>query len=107
MERLFADMGYQGLASWLSAELGWTLLIVKRPRRWVRVPAAQPVPEMPAVFAGLPQRWIVNRCTMLPSWPLSGWCASSVQAVGGTLLRLVAVGTRVDLSRANQSRHGI
>jgi putative transposase len=58
---LFADMGYQGLASWLSAELGWTLLIVKRPRRWVRVPAAQPAPEMPTGFSILPQRWIVER----------------------------------------------
>src|SRR3954453_18640243 len=39
---LFADMGYQGLASWLSAELGWTLMIVKRPRRWAWVRADQP-----------------------------------------------------------------
>jgi putative transposase len=61
VECLFADMGYQGLASWLSAELGWTLLIVKRPRRWVRVPADQPAPEMPAGFSVLPQRWIVER----------------------------------------------
>ncbi len=33
VECLFADMGYQRLAAWLLAELGWTLLIVKRPRR--------------------------------------------------------------------------
>ena len=58
---LFADMGYQGLAAWLSAALGWTLLIVKRPRRWVRVPADQPAPVMPSGFAVLPQRWIVER----------------------------------------------
>src|ERR671921_269165 len=61
VECLFADMGCQGLAAWLSAELGWTLLVVKRPRRWVRVPADQPAPEMPAGFAVLPQRWIVER----------------------------------------------
>ena len=61
VECLFADMGYQGLAAWLSAELGWTLLVVKRPRRWVRVPADQPAPEMPGGFAVLPQRWIVER----------------------------------------------
>ena len=61
MECLFADMGYQGLATWLEKELGWTLLIVKRPRRWVRVPADQPAPEMPAGFSILPQRWIVER----------------------------------------------
>lgn len=58
---LFADMGYQGLAAWLSAELGWTLLIVKRPRRWVRVPADQPAPVMASGFAVLPQRWIAER----------------------------------------------
>jgi putative transposase len=34
VECRFADMGYQGLASWLEKELGWTLLVVKRPRRW-------------------------------------------------------------------------
>jgi putative transposase len=61
VECLFADMGYQGLASWLSEELGWTLLIVKRPRRWAWVPIDQPPPEIPAGFAVLPQRWIVER----------------------------------------------
>jgi transposase len=61
VERLFADMGYQGLASWLEKELGWTLLIVKRPRRWAWVPVDQPAPEMPTRFAILPQRWIVER----------------------------------------------
>ena len=61
VECLFADMGYQGLASWLSAELGWTLLIVKRPRRWAWVRADQPAPEMPAGFSVLPKRWIVER----------------------------------------------
>ncbi|PVE20197.1 IS5 family transposase [Microvirga sp. KLBC 81] len=61
VEGLVADMGYQGLAAWLPAEPGWTLLIVKRPRRWVRVPADQPAPEMPVGFAVLPQRWIGER----------------------------------------------
>ena len=48
VEGLLADMGYQGLASWLTRELGWTLLIVKRPRRWAWGPADQPAPVMPA-----------------------------------------------------------
>jgi transposase len=61
VECLFADMGYQGLATWLATELGWTLLIVKRPRRGGRVPIDQPAPEMPAGFSVLPQRWIVER----------------------------------------------
>jgi putative transposase len=61
VECLFADMGYQGLASWLERELGWTLLIVKRPRRWAWVPVDQPPPEMPAGFVVLPQRWVIER----------------------------------------------
>jgi hypothetical protein len=44
---LLANMGYQSLASWLSAELGWPLMTVRRPRRWAWVPADQPPPEMP------------------------------------------------------------
>jgi hypothetical protein len=56
VECLFADMGSQGLASWLATQLGWTLLIVKRPRRWVRTPINQPAPEMPAGFSILSQR---------------------------------------------------
>ena len=61
VECLFADRGNQGLASWLAKELGWTLLIVKRPRRWAWVPVDQPAPEVPAGFTVLPQRWIVER----------------------------------------------
>jgi putative transposase len=53
--------GLPGSGRRLSAELGWTLLVVKRPRRWVRVPADQPAHEMPGGFAVLPQRWIVER----------------------------------------------
>jgi len=56
VECLFADMGYQGLASWLEKELGWTLLVAKRPRRWAWIPVDQPAPEMPAGFSILPQR---------------------------------------------------
>jgi hypothetical protein len=45
--------------------------------------------------------------TMLPNVALSGRYASSVQAVGGSLLGPVVVGMRVDLSRANQGHHRI
>jgi putative transposase len=58
---LFADMGYQGLGPWLGDRLGWRLLVVKRPSRWVRVPADQPPPAVPAGFRVLPKRWIVER----------------------------------------------
>ena len=59
--RLFADMGYQGLEGWLDAQLGWVLVIVKRPRRWAWLPADAPAPVLPAGFQVLPKRWIVER----------------------------------------------
>jgi putative transposase len=58
---LFADMGYQGLHGWLDERLGWRLLIVKRPSRWVWAPVDQPPPALPAGFRALPKRWIVER----------------------------------------------
>lgn len=58
---LFADMGYQGLHGWLDERLGWRLLIVKRPSRWVWAPVDQPPPALPAGFRVLPKRWIVER----------------------------------------------
>ena len=59
--RLLADMGYQGLGHWVHGQLGWQLMIVRCPRRWVWVPAGQPPPEMPAGFTVLPRRWVVER----------------------------------------------
>ncbi|UVK48099.1 IS5 family transposase (plasmid) [Mesorhizobium sp. AR07] len=93
---IFADGGYAGpkLRGALQKVGQFTLEIVKRT-------------DKPKGFQILPRRWVVNRCTMLPSLPLSCRCASSVQAVSGSLLRLVVVGMRVDLSRANQSHHRI
>ena len=61
VERLFADMGYQGVGRWIEAQLGWQFVIVKRPRRWAWVRADQPPPEMPAGFTLLPKRWVVER----------------------------------------------
>ena len=40
MEKVWADRGYNGkIGEWIKERLGWTLEIVKPPRRWVRVPA--------------------------------------------------------------------
>ena len=58
---LFADMAYQGLQGWVDQRLGWRLLIVKRPSRWVWAPIDQPLPAMSAGFRVLPKRWIVER----------------------------------------------
>ena len=59
--QLFADMGYQGLGSWLEEHLAWQLMIVRRPRRWCWVGPGQAPPTMPVGFSVLPRRWVVER----------------------------------------------
>jgi putative transposase len=59
--RLFADMDYRGLGRWLANQLGWQLMIVKRPRRWVWVGPGQEPPELPVGFSVLPKRWVIER----------------------------------------------
>ena len=54
--RLYGDMAYQGLGRWLDANLGWQLMIVKRPRRWAWVLPGQEPPPLPAGFNVLPRR---------------------------------------------------
>ena len=61
IERLFGDMAYQGLGSWVGLNLGWHLSIVKRPRRWTWVGPGQEPPTLPAGFTVLPRRWVVER----------------------------------------------
>lgn len=61
IEVLFADMGYQGLEPWSKAALGWRLIIVKRPAKWVWAPVDAPPPALPSGFHVLPKRWIVER----------------------------------------------
>ncbi len=56
-------------------------------------------------FQVLPRRWVVNHRTMLPAWALNGLGLLNVKAAGGRLPSLESSGERVDLSRANQSRH--
>ncbi len=62
MERVWADRGYNGaLKDWMKERLGWTLEIVKPPRRWVRVPEGVEPPPYPKGFIVLPRRWVVER----------------------------------------------
>src|SRR5918999_1277866 len=62
MEKLWADRGYNGkIGEWIKERLGWTLEIVKPPRRWVRVPANEEPPPYPAGFIVLPRRWVIER----------------------------------------------
>ncbi len=93
LRHVFADGGYAGpkLRGALQKIGTFTMEIVKRS-------------DSAKGFEVLPRRWVVVRCTMLPSLVSSGRCALSVHAVCGRLLRFAAVGMRVDLSRPNQSQ---
>ena len=64
MSHLWLDAGYNGPdkgKDWVEKVLGWTAQIVKRPRRWVRVPAGKEPPSYPKGFIVLPRRWVVER----------------------------------------------
>lgn len=62
MERVWTDRGYNGkIGEWMKERLGWTLEIVKPPRRWVRVPEGVEPPPYPKGFIVLPRRWVVER----------------------------------------------
>ena len=41
--------------------LGWTVAVVRRPRRWCGVAPGGEPPEVPRGFQVLPRRWVVER----------------------------------------------
>ncbi len=64
MSHLWLDAGYNGKGKgkdWVEKVLGWSAEIVKRPRRWVRVPEGEEPPPYPKGFIVLPRRWVVER----------------------------------------------
>lgn len=62
LQHVWLDAGYTGsLEDWITEHLGWTVKIVKRPRRWVWVPKDVEPPAMPEGFQVLPRRWVVER----------------------------------------------
>ncbi len=62
LAHLWADAGYQGrFVTWVTETLGWTVEIVRKPRRWVWWPADSEPPPMPTGFQVLPRRWVVER----------------------------------------------
>jgi putative transposase len=62
IQHLWLDAGYQGKAwvAWAEAALGWTVEIVRKPRRWGWYPADVEPPPRPA-FTVLKRRWVVER----------------------------------------------
>lgn len=62
LQHLWVDAGYQGPGlRRTSAQLGWTVRIVKRPRRWQWVPPGEEPLPLPTGFQVLPRRWVVER----------------------------------------------
>ena len=62
LTQLWVDAGYTGKAvAGIGQELGLTVQVVRKPRRWFRVPADQEPPPMPKGFQVLPRRWVVER----------------------------------------------
>lgn len=62
LHHIWLDAGYQGpLTDWIETELGWTVEVVRRPSRWVRVPQGTAPAPMPTGFQVLPRRWVVER----------------------------------------------
>jgi transposase len=59
---VWADGGYQGrLKGWLGEQFRIRLEIVKKPSRWVWVPADVEPPPYPQGFQVLKRRWVVER----------------------------------------------
>lgn len=62
LQHIWVDAGYTGdLITWPQQRLGLTLTVVKRPRRWVRLPADQEPPPLPPGMPILSRRWVVER----------------------------------------------
>src|SRR5215210_6400500 len=63
LSHLWLDAGYNGKGKgkdWVEKALGFTVEVVRPPRRWLRVPALRDPPPRPA-FTVLPRRWVVER----------------------------------------------
>jgi len=62
LRHLWLDAGYQGpTVTWIEQELGLSVSVVRKPRRWGWWPADQEPPPIPAGFPVLPRRWVVER----------------------------------------------
>lgn len=62
LQQLWVDAGYSGTAvAGIGQAQGLAVQVVRKPRRWFRVPVDQEPPPMPTGFQVLPRRWVVER----------------------------------------------
>jgi putative transposase len=62
LAHVWADTAYPGpFAIWVTQTLGWSVTIVRKPRRWVWVAEGQEPPPYPVGFQVLPRPWVVKR----------------------------------------------
>ena len=62
LRHLWVDTAYQGsFKEWVERTVGWTVAVVRRPRRWGWVGPGQEPPAVPPGFQVLPRRWVVER----------------------------------------------
>lgn len=62
LAKVWVEAAYQGpCATWSTDTLGWDVEVVRKPRRWVRMPTDQEPPPMPTGFPVLPRRGVVER----------------------------------------------
>jgi putative transposase len=62
LRHMWVDAGYNAkdCLAWVEASLGWTVEVVRKPRRWGWYPEGVTPPPMPA-FTVLKRRWVVER----------------------------------------------
>ena len=62
LAHVWLDSGYLGqVVTWIEQELGLSVTVVRKPRRWMRCPVDEEPPPYPAGFQVLPRRWVVER----------------------------------------------
>jgi len=62
LRHLWVDTAYQGrFKDWVEQSLGWTVAVVRPPRRWFWVPPGGEPPEVPRGFQVQARRWVVER----------------------------------------------
>jgi len=62
LAHVWVDAGYQGeTVTWMEQDLGLSVTVVRRPRRWRWCGEEEELEPLPTGFTLLPRRWVVER----------------------------------------------